>query len=68
VYRFGNPIVDDWEGKGDAWPLDEGLIMGGVKGRIDQTRSIESVVTALDLVQIAFEGSKSLDNPSAVFQ
>jgi putative iron-regulated protein len=24
--RFGNPIVDDWEGKVNAWPLDEGLI------------------------------------------
>ena len=26
VYRFGNVIVDDWEGKVNAWPLDEGLI------------------------------------------
>jgi putative iron-regulated protein len=26
VYRFGNPIVDAWEGKVNAWPLDEGLI------------------------------------------
>ncbi len=26
VYRFGNPIVDDWEGKVNSWPLDEGLI------------------------------------------
>ena len=26
VYRFGNPTVDDWEGKVNAWPLDEGLI------------------------------------------
>jgi putative iron-regulated protein len=25
-YRFGNPVVDDWEGKVNAWPLDEGLI------------------------------------------
>ena len=24
VYRFGNAIVDDWEGKVNAWPLDEG--------------------------------------------
>ena len=24
--RFGNPAVDDWEGKVNAWPLDEGLI------------------------------------------
>ncbi|WP_137046155.1 imelysin family protein [Pseudolabrys sp. FHR47] len=26
VYRFGNPIVDAWEGRVNAWPLDEGLI------------------------------------------
>ena len=26
VFRFGNPLVDDWEGKVNAWPLDEGLI------------------------------------------
>ena len=26
VFRFGNPQVDAWEGKVNAWPLDEGLI------------------------------------------
>lgn len=26
VYRFGNAIVDDWEGRVNAWPVDEGLI------------------------------------------
>ena len=26
VYRFGNPVVDAWEGKVNSWPLDEGLI------------------------------------------
>jgi len=26
VYRFSNPLVDEWEGKVNAWPLDEGLI------------------------------------------
>lgn len=26
VFRFGNAIVDDWEGKVNGWPLDEGLI------------------------------------------
>ena len=25
-YRFGNEIVDEWEGRVNAWPLDEGLI------------------------------------------
>lgn len=46
----------------------EALIMGGVNGLIDQTRSIERVVTALGLDGIAFEGSDSLDDPNAVFQ
>jgi putative iron-regulated protein len=26
AYRFGNAIVDDWEGSVNSWPLDEGLI------------------------------------------
>ena len=26
AFRFGNKVVDDWEGKVNSWPLDEGLI------------------------------------------
>lgn len=26
VFRFGNGIVDEWEGQLNSWPLDEGLI------------------------------------------
>src|SRR3546814_4208433 len=26
VFRFGNAIVDEWEGRVNTWPLDEGLI------------------------------------------
>src|SRR6476619_5018459 len=25
-FRFGNKVVDDWEGRVNSWPLDEGLI------------------------------------------
>ncbi len=46
----------------------EALVMGGVNGLIDQTRSIERVVTLLDLGALQIEGSDSLDNPSAVFE
>lgn len=42
--------------------------MGGVNGLIDQTRSIERVVSTLDLSGVAIEGSDSLDNPSAVLE
>jgi putative iron-regulated protein len=44
------------------------LIMGGVNGLVDQTKTIERIVNALELDQIEFEGSDSLDNPDAVFQ
>ncbi|MBP0618131.1 imelysin family protein [Jiella mangrovi] len=37
AFRFGNPIVDDWEGRVNAWPLDEGLI-----DYVDQSYGSES--------------------------
>ena len=46
----------------------EALIMGGVNGLIDQTRSIERVIAVLGADGIEIEGSDSLDNPDAVFQ
>lgn len=46
----------------------EALVMGGVNGLIDQTRSIERVVAALGVDAIAIEGSDSLDDLDAVFQ
>ncbi|MEM7269467.1 MAG: imelysin family protein [Pseudomonadota bacterium] len=46
----------------------EALVMGAINALIDQTRSIERVVAALGLEAIEFEGSDSLDNPSAVFE
>ncbi|WP_164660613.1 imelysin family protein [Tropicibacter sp. Alg240-R139] len=45
----------------------EALIMGGVDGLIDQTRSIQRITATLKLDNIDFEGSDSLDNPNAVF-
>ncbi|MGX9356189.1 imelysin family protein [Roseobacteraceae bacterium S113] len=46
----------------------EALIMGGVNGLIDQTRSIERVIAALGADGVGIEGSDSLDDPEAVFQ
>ncbi len=46
----------------------EQLIMAGVNGLIDKTKTIERIVATLKLDQVAFEGSDSLDNPDAVFQ
>ena len=46
----------------------EALIMDAVDALVTQTRGIERAVTALELDQIGFEGSDSLDNPDAVFE
>lgn len=46
----------------------EALVMGGVTALVDQTRSIERIVPALELDAIAFEGSDSLDNPDTIFK
>ncbi|MEW5422207.1 imelysin family protein [Amorphus sp. 3PC139-8] len=47
AYRFGNAIVDDWEGKVNAWPLDEGLI-----DYVDASYGTESDVNQLYTVNV----------------
>ncbi len=42
AFRFGNAIVDDWEGRVNSWPLDEGLI-----DYVSQTYGKESDENAL---------------------
>lgn len=37
AFRFGNKIVDDWEGRVNAWPLDEGLIDYVSQAYVDQS-------------------------------
>jgi len=44
------------------------MVQAAIDALVAQTRSIERVVAALELVTIDFEGSDSLDNPQAVFQ
>jgi putative iron-regulated protein len=48
AYRFGNAIVDDWEGRVNAWPLDEGLIdyvEGGVVGGENPFATLNVIAT-----------------------
>ena len=47
VYRFGNAIVDDWEGRVNAWPLDEGLI-----DYVDASYGTESDTNTLYVVNV----------------
>jgi len=62
----GGEAYDQMIGEGN----DEGnaVVQAAVDALVDQTASIERVVKTLELDEIAFEGSDSLDNPSAVFQ
>lgn len=55
VYRFGNAIVDDWEGKVNAWPLDEGLI-----DYVDESYGVENQ-------ENLFYTANVIANPKLVF-
>lgn len=47
VYRFGNAIIDDWEGRVNAWPLDKGLIDYVDAGYV---QSEENPLTTLNVI------------------
>lgn len=47
AFRFGNPIVDEWEGRVNAWPLDEGLI-----DYVDAAYGTESDTNAFYVVNV----------------
>lgn len=44
------------------------VVQAAIDGLIDQTKTVERVIAALDLGKIELEGSASLDNPNAVFK
>jgi len=55
AFRFGNRIVDDWEGKVNAWPLDEGLIdyvKGGYGTESDENNLYAANVIANPSIKI----------------
>ena len=64
VFRFGNSVVDEWEGQVNAWPLDEGLIdyvaddyqavMGnpGARANIIASQSLKIGEQQLDLSEL----------------
>lgn len=53
---------------GEGNEVGNAVVQAAIDGLVDQSRSIERAVAALDLGTIDFEGSDSLDNPSAVFE
>ncbi|MBB4063730.1 imelysin family protein [Gellertiella hungarica] len=56
VYRFGNPVVDDWEGRVNAWPLDEGLI-----DYVDESYGSESDENALFIANVIASKTVKID-------
>ena len=68
VYRFGNPIVDDWEGRVNAWPLDEGLIDYVDAGY--GTESDENSLYTANIIanpEVAINGATSADKITPEF-
>ncbi|MFD2179671.1 imelysin family protein [Veronia pacifica] len=73
VFRFGNGIVDDWEGQLNAWPLDEGLIdyvandyqyelgNAGAVANIVGNKSVQVGTEKLDVTEITPELLASLN-------
>ncbi|WEM43370.1 imelysin family protein [Photobacterium sp. DA100] len=73
VFRFGNAVVDDWEGQLNAWPLDEGLIdyvagdyqyeLGneGAKANIVASQSVQVGNKLVDTAEITPELLASLN-------
>ena len=55
AFRFGNPIVDAWEGRVNAWPLDEGMI-----DYVDASYGTESDANAYYVVNVIANDSISV--------
>ena len=56
AFRFGNAIVDAWEGKVNAWPLDEGLI-----DYVDASYGAESDANGLYTANVIANPKLSID-------
>lgn len=59
AFRFGNPLVDDWEGRVNSWPLDEGLI-----DYVDASYGTESDENTLYTANIVANPSVEVDGQS----
>jgi len=62
----GAMAYDQMIGEGNE--TGNAIVQAAIDGLVDQTRTIERIVAAIELGKIEIEGSDSLDNPEAVFQ
>jgi len=52
AFRFGNPVVDDWEGQINSWPLDEGFIdyvSDDYQGELGNTGATANIIASTEL-------------------
>lgn len=58
VFRFGNPIVDDWEGRVNSWPLDEGLIDYVASGTAENEDNLLAGLNVIATPQFTLSGKE----------
>lgn len=58
TFRFANPEIDEWEGKVNAWPLDEGLIDYVASGYFHETGNIGAQLNIIANPVIRIGGQK----------
>ncbi len=64
AFRFGNSIVDEWEGRVNAWPLDEGLIDYVDSGRYGEASDENVYFTANIIANPSLDlGGRTLKTP-----
>ncbi len=62
AFRFGNKVVDEWEGNVNAWPLDEGLIDYVDKSKYGETSDENPLYTANVIASKTIRiGKKTID-------
>jgi putative iron-regulated protein len=55
VFRFGNPNVDEWEGRVNSWPLDEGLIdyvAGGYEHDETNPHAVANIIAGTEPISV----------------
>lgn len=58
VYRFGNAVVDDWEGRVNSWPLDEGLIDYVANGSAVNEENTHAALNVIATPKITVSGTE----------
>jgi len=53
---------------GESNEVGNAIVQAAIDGLVDQTRTIERIVAAIQLEAVNIEGSDSLDNPGAIFE